>query len=529
MSLAPILLAFALQQQERSGSVEGTVRAGGEPQPGINVSLGKQQTKTDTAGKYSLRDVPAGRHTLRIGEAFRSDTVPESRVVAVAPGQQVVADFALMRRASVSGTVLDEFDEPMAGVEIVLLDREYGAGAPRYFRQYIARTDDEGHYRFDYVRPGAPYLLLVQPGTSRPVDAMSDAPTDPRLRRPATVPTFFPGVADSAGATAITLRHGEHREGVHLRALRAPSFCVEAHLAGSNLTFQIQPAHLPFGVGPNGGVTGMPRNVKPGPDGKVRVCELPPAEYRLTALEGDLNEPLSLASAHVSLRDRDATGITLHPIPRFSIPIELAWAGTPPEKPVEAKLSLSFQSMTRSFGAFAGMQKSASPPAKLEVDNVYLDDYYQRVSGLSGRLYLKEILYGNDNIAHAPFRPGTQDRGAVLRASIGHDGAHIKAQVHDKDGKKVPGATIVVMPAVFASENELASTLRTGYADQHASFESTRAFAPGKYLIFALGFPVAEPLQSDQVTHLISLRNRAREVSLEPNGTLELSLEAGPW
>jgi len=529
MRLAAVLLALALQQQEQPGSIEGTIIAAGEPQPGITVVLGKQATRTDAAGKYSLRDVPPGRHTIRIGAPFRAPTVPVYRTIAVAPGQSAVAGFEVTLHGSVSGRILDEFDEPVPGSEVVLLGREYAAGSARYYRRHATRTNDQGEYRVEFVRPGVPYLVLLRPVEAAATKARSDAPADPRLRRPTTVPTFFPAATDYAGATPIVLRPGEHREAVDIRPQRAPSYCIEAQLTGSDLTFQIHPAQLPFGLGPTGGVTGMPLNTKPGADGKVRICELPPADYRLTALEGDLNEPLSLASASVSVRDCDATNITLQPVPRFSIPIELTWAGAPPEKPVDAKLRVSLQSMTRSFGRFPGMQNSVNVPANLEIENVLLDDYLHRVAGLAGRLYVKEILYGNENIAFAPFRPGTQNTGAALRAVIGHDGAHIKARIRSRDGKPVPGATVVTMPSVFASEAELASALQAGSADQNGNYESTRALAPGKYYVLALSPPIAEPLQADQINRLVNLRNQALEVTLAPNATVDMNLEPNSW
>lgn len=528
MNLAAILF-FALQQPEQPGSIEGVIGAAGEAQPGINVALGKQETKTDAAGKYSFRGVPPGRHTIRIGAPFRASTVPVSRIITLTAGQSVIADFALVLNASVAGVVRDEFDEPVSGVEVVLLGREYGAGAAHYFRRHATNTNDQGEYRFDSVRPGVPYLVLVGANTNRPLEAKSEAPTDPRLRRPATVPTFFPAVADYAGATPIVLRPGELREAVNVRSLRAPAYCIEAQLSGSNLTFQIHPAHIPFGMGPSGGTTGMPRTTKPDADGKVRICELPPSDYRLTAFEGDINEPLSLASATVSLRDRDATNITLQPTPRFSIPIELNWSKAPPQNPVEAKLRVFFQSMTRSFGSFLGSRDSSAPPATLEIKDVLMDDYYHRVNGLSGRLYIKEIFYGNDNITYAPFRPGTQGTGVALRIAVGHDGAHIRARILTRDGKAVPGAAVITMPAVFASESELAAALQAGSADQNGNFESTRSLAPGKYYVLALTLPLPEPLQADQITRLVNLRTQAREISLEPNDTLDLNLEPVSW
>ncbi len=226
MRLAALVLALALQQQEQPGSIEGTIAAAGEPQPGIGVVLGKQVTKTDAAGKYSLRDVPPGRHTIRIGAPFRGPTVPVYRTIAVAPGQSAVADFEVTLHGSVSGRILDEFDEPAPGSEVVLLGREYGAGAARYYRRHATRTNDQGEYRVEFVRPGVPYLVLFRPVEAASTKARSNAPADPRLRRPTTVPTFFPAVTDYAGATPIVLRPGEHREAVDIRPQRAPSYCA---------------------------------------------------------------------------------------------------------------------------------------------------------------------------------------------------------------------------------------------------------------------------------------------------------------
>ena len=271
----------------------------------------------------------------------------------------------------------------------------------------------------------------------------------------------------------------------------------------------------------------MPRTVKPGADGRVRICDLPPAEYRLTAFDGDVNEPLSLAFTTVHLFDRDAVNVRFQPVPSFNVPFELTWAAEPPAKPVETKLRFGFPSMTRSFGSSGGLQDSATPPASKELSAMLMDDYYVKVFGITGRLYIKEVLYGNDNITYAPFRPGTKHDGAVLRVAVGHDGAQIKARLRDRNGKPVPGATVVVMPAVFASEFELASALQTGLADQYGDYESTRALQTGKYYVLALTQPLPEPLPADQVLRLMNLRTQAREVTLEPGGTAELDLEPG--
>jgi hypothetical protein len=514
------LLALAFQQQDQPGSIEGTIRAGGEPQSNIQITIGKQQTETNVAGQYSLRDIPPGRQVIQIGAPFKSPTVPISKTVAIPAGQTIIADFEVTRQASLSGTVSDEFDEPVANVEISLLGREYGAGAPRYFRRHVASTNDLGEYRIDHIRPDTAYLVLTQYRRNYSANAKSDA-----LRRRTTLPTFYPGVADYNGATPVVLRPGEHREAIDLRVQRASSYCIEAQVAGLHPHFFVQPAHIPFGLGPSGGTTSLPIEAKPGADNQIRVCDLPPANYRVSVMEGDINAPTSLVSMAVTIHDRDITGLTLQPGSRLSVLIEVTLAGPPPEKPIEAKLRVVLQSMTRSFGTYFGSPDIPQLPASTQIENVLVDEYYHRIQGLRDQLYVKEILYGNESITYAPFRPGTQMGTAALRIVLGRDGAQIKARVQDRDGKPLSHATLVIMPAVFASEAELASALRTGAADQEGNYESAQAFAPGKYHILALTASLLLPLPAEEITRLIHLRNQAVEVTLEPNSVTNLNLE----
>ncbi len=82
--------------QVPTGTIEGriTVASSGQPLPDaavmvVGTSIG---AATDTTGRYSLANVPAGEHTVRV--AFVGHATQE-RQVSVAAGQKTVADFAL--------------------------------------------------------------------------------------------------------------------------------------------------------------------------------------------------------------------------------------------------------------------------------------------------------------------------------------------------------------------------------------------------------------------------------------------------
>ncbi len=108
-ALAVALVSAAMQlPAPPMGVVRGKIRSEATGQPlGLAVvelidRSGTQRTVTDSAGRYVLRDVPAGRHLLR---AVHLDHAPFEVEVLVPPGGQVVVDLALVLRPVTLPTV----------------------------------------------------------------------------------------------------------------------------------------------------------------------------------------------------------------------------------------------------------------------------------------------------------------------------------------------------------------------------------------------------------------------------------------
>jgi hypothetical protein len=185
--------------------------------------------------------------------------------------------------------------------------------------------------------------------------------------------------------------------------------------------------------------------------------------------------------------------------------------------------------MDRSFGGFAGSERAA-PPAQLEIKDdaasgpgLLMDGYYFRVIGLTGRMYVKEVRYGGENVTFAPLRVGSAPAGTSLHVAAGHDGGVLRVQVAGPDGTFVPHATVMVLPGSAVSDAELAGRLVTGQADQHGEYVSG-ALMPGKYLVLATSSPVA--VQNPEfLAKVRAVRSQAREVEVPPNGTVALKVE----
>jgi hypothetical protein len=190
------------------------------------------EVKADSEGRYSIPNVTAGQHRLTAEAPRIGDTLPAyaSKIVNIGAGQEAAAlDFALSVPAQITGKVVDQNKEPIAGISVILIAREYSLGALRYVFAGMATTDDQGQYTIPSVAPGRAFLLMAQKRTFR-INAASDAPADPKLRKPAYAATFYPGTTNIEGAQPLTLRAGEQREGVDLRVMRTPSYCVEGVL-----------------------------------------------------------------------------------------------------------------------------------------------------------------------------------------------------------------------------------------------------------------------------------------------------------
>jgi protocatechuate 3,4-dioxygenase beta subunit len=157
--------------------------------PGWTITLtsGSMTTETVTGanGEYAFRNVYPGTYELReeLRPPFwRSITAP-SRLVDIAPGQQVTADFGNLHVGCVEGYkyhdldgdgLLDAGEQGLSGVQVILRDANGSqVGTPQ-------QTDTDGRYSFESVETGA-YTVeevlgsgwMPSAGTTRRVDVMA--------------------------------------------------------------------------------------------------------------------------------------------------------------------------------------------------------------------------------------------------------------------------------------------------------------------------------------------------------------------
>ena len=212
--------ALAMPQAPQTARLSGRVVTADSNTPvraadlsivGVTAGLGTRVASTDDDGRFDLPDVPVGTYTMQISKAgFVTATFgpkPGADQFNLGPGQHVkVDDLRLVRAGAVSGRVLDAFGEPIADVAVTAWRVQFLTPAQRRVVSTKSfRTNDLGDFRVYGLQPGQYFI-----SASRTADALI------------TLPTFYPGTASAAEATAVELKGGQDVTGIQIQLTRAP-------------------------------------------------------------------------------------------------------------------------------------------------------------------------------------------------------------------------------------------------------------------------------------------------------------------
>jgi hypothetical protein len=493
----------------------------------MNASTREVSATTDQQGRYKLSDLPAGEYRIQVRDTrrFSSQT---TKHIALAGHDLDGLDFNIMVDGAIIGKIVDENKDPVPGMTVFLVSREYFLGSLGVFLQSIARTNDRGEYTLDRVQAGRPYLILAEK-RERTLPAHSDVPLNPKLRKRVPMRTWYPNSPSPDGAMPIVLRPGERREGADIEVKKSQSYCIEGTLEGSGgpaaLSFDLEAQQPSSGVSSSGGTFVVPPGGKTGPDGAFRICDLYPGGYRLTASQrsGDPNQQVpAFGVAAIVVSDRDIRGIKVSASHGLALEGEVAWDGVSPATPVTTKVSVSLRSLFRAQYTGENTNARADIPGAFSFSGLLIDDYMVRATVNGPGLYIKDVAYGGRSVQYEPLRLGSAIAGAGMRVVVGHDGSTLGAQVRDKDGNPVPDARVLILPAVIGSEAELAARLVSGQTNQYGQYTSI-TLPPGKYYVAASGDSV--DATQGAVGRVWRARNRFKEVELAPGASAQVTLE----
>ena len=171
-----------------------------------------RSVSTNSDGRYEIRELPPGEYSLKaerggyLSLAYGQRRPGEpGKPLDLAEGQTAKAiDFALPRVGVISGRVVDETGEPIAKVNMWVMQFRYYQGARKLVavgdRDAHTSTDDSGQYQL--VVPPGDFLVMAQFRETWPLEGN---PT----QLLGYAPSFYPGVVAPAEAQRIKVGVGQ--------------------------------------------------------------------------------------------------------------------------------------------------------------------------------------------------------------------------------------------------------------------------------------------------------------------------------
>jgi hypothetical protein len=194
---------------------------------------------TDPAGTFTISGFTAGAYRLSATRLGYVDLFaePATQSVTIADRQHLEGlTIRLTRAVVVTGTVVDEYGDPVDGILVSAQKLQYGSDGTTMSTSSALlgdRTNDLGQFRLFGLPPGD-YLIATAgrnaPDIGLPIVLGPVTPAD-------TVPTYYPGTPRLAEAQTISLASGEERS-IHFALSRVRPVAI----SGTVMTSAGRPA-----------------------------------------------------------------------------------------------------------------------------------------------------------------------------------------------------------------------------------------------------------------------------------------------
>jgi hypothetical protein len=482
-------------------------------------------TRTNAEGQYAFTALPSGRYSVRVeSPEFIATYASQIYIDTASAGSSRIdlkdretranVNIALPRAFAISGRIVDDVGEPVAGVEI-LMKREdesmvYGA--------YRRRTsDDTGAFRVFGLMPGR-YIVCARPPASM------DFHSGPSRQRDRLTATCYPSTAAETDARPVTIK-GTDVGGIEIRLLRSRSYTISGIVLDSTGAPVERPMVSISRFEKNGSSgTGTSGD----PDGRFTIRNLASGRYAISAEIGGPDRPeqqrdLEIAYVPLTLDAADVEGLVLTLTKSVSVAGRLVFeeGAIPPARNGPPIFVRAVPDGDNSGGM--GGERAAYPGSDLtfRLDKVFGRRTIAVVNMPTGWMH-KSVSYKGKDATDVPVEltAGTDPRD--LEIVLSNRGAIVSGTVVDERGRPTR-ARVLMIPADRARWRSLLTA--ESAASSPAGIFRLAPQRSGDYVIVAVSAtdPVSD-VQDARFFERILASGRSITVTENDRRTIDLTL-----
>jgi hypothetical protein len=481
MSTALWLLVWLLTPQGvTSNSISGTVVRALTDQPLVNEEVGLWPTsrtvRTDQFGKFLFRNVDPGDYALVVVHDRIRVRIPVV-LTAVARVENITVE--VKPAPAIAGTVFDPFGERAAAVRVQAYRRIYRPSGARLRSVMSVMTDDLGDYRLFRLQPGEYYVSASLSEREQRLGSVGMRLT-PNLTKPDDgFPTLYFGDAYNANQSRRINLGQLDNSGTNIYLKDGPRFSVSGTLVGES------PSGFVCGqvaVIPEGGLLDPERDFSANVCGGFRIAGLSPGSYYVTAV----GVGLASDTVQFSIQNRN--------IERLNVPMSrtMTMNGRVASEGAISPGGLRVQLVRAMSGLDQRLEAIVERDGSFAIQNVGPGIFDALIDPLPDKAFLSAVRFqGQDGIRGPLFvaagtvtTPARGGRGGNLGTRLDLQlslGVAAEGTAVDANGKPVPGAEVVLIPAAYRNRED--RYLRT-FADTAGNFR-VNGIPPGGYTLFA--------------------------------------------
>jgi hypothetical protein len=523
--------------------------------PGFAGPIIPRMTTTDDTGRFAFTALPAGNYSApRVSKpGFVPGTYGVKRTggigtpVTLTEGQRLTIAMKMLRGAVITGTVFDENGRPaiqmsVSATQVRVVNGQRSVAGSSFGNG--GTTDDRGVYRIYGLAPGD-YVVSTSPrnlsGDVRPITEAeirwgqqqlqaSGVPAATSGATPATAagppkpgqsvaytPVYYPGTADPAGATAITLTAGQERSGVDFSIQLVATARIDGAVvdqngqppqsAQINLVSKADATALigdPFFM-----LDSMMSARSAVADGKFSLAGVRPGEYTLTARAvprgagpapaagpvGGGGAPPAMtmwASTDISVNGVDQSDLTLRLEPGMLLSGRVAFDGASPPPADLSRVMIRLSTAPSPSGVTISVNVPSAPAAAdgtFKLDGVTPGRYFLSASAPAApgvTWFPRSAMVGGVDAADVPFEVRPEQDIANIAVTFTDKMAELSGTLLDASGHPTPEFSIFLFPTDRALWLQRSRRLRPPvHVGTDGKFKLTNLLA-GEYYLAAL-------------------------------------------